>query len=792
MRLRLLLLSAFFFIIGCGAYKQLQPKPELSPAEQGYLELKSGKKDFELKKEKKYFIQFPSVQEDNFYLVLALPQKKQFKSFLTVAATDKKKQGTKIADESEIDSLSVYPIIKNDPGYNFFIEGIGTDFTLQTNYRYTPQWRFKFENKYSSYKETLLKNRVDRTTYNAIGSGYHLDGINFKQVIDTVMERRTNIGEVYKQLLAIESIFPSSIVNSQDEAYLNYKTLKTDIEDEITFQDSYLATLDFFSREVACRGNPNDLVKNVDAFINFFDNKKQIAPQVLEEAQAILANRLSEVVPFYNQQLKAKSTISPFDEQTYLTNELERMAELYAKAAIAPPAEYTALAAFVKAFNTQSAHYTATRNALDSVAATIAAEKQMPSNDFYQSIATKTAAIKASAPQPLGEAFGDYALYICSATLNSAIDSTNNKLTKDLTNYQEAAVLIPALNVLKEQREFSSMLAELTTRPHLTFLTNSYAPLDNMSIEEQGRRIQDALANSQWRQSEQLLRKLYDDNNFLNPAVTLPQKAVIVQNWEDSLYTRIDRVSRFRINKFLEENVNTLENVDSLYADSVFLPVYDVTFSSGSKTELINRKNSLIEHLAKMKDDEFPAKAITLLYKQFMARPDDKGVLKARAIVTHGTYYKGNDKATKIRIAECDPTAMKWIVKPKDYRRVFALPLSSSTRGTNRYMVRLNIDIETEAQFPVYDVNIKLPKEIAANAATEQWYDQITLNKKELKNEGRFTISAPSAANDYECQITPVQMNKGKGNILEITFSRKAFTVYPISVMVQKPIIKKN
>lgn len=792
MRLRLLLLSALFFTIGCGAYKQLQPKPELTPAEQGYLELKSGKKDFELKKEKKYFIQFPSVQEDNFYLVLALPQKKQFKSYLTVAATDKKKQGAKITNESEIDSLSVYPIIKNDPGYNFFIEGLDTDVTLHTNYRYTPQWRFKFENKYSSYKKTLLKNRVDRTTYNAVGSGYHLDGINFKQALDTVGTHRSNIGEIYKQLLAIESIFPSSIVNSQDEAYLNYKTLKADIEDEISFQDSYLATLDFFSREAACRGNPSNLVKNVDAFINFFNKKEQIAPKVLEEAQAILANRLLEVVPFYNQQLKTKSTTIPFDQQTYLTNELARMAELYAKAAIAPPAEYTVLATFVTAFNTQSARYSATRDSLAAVSATIAAEKQMPSNDFYQGIVTRTVVIKASAPQPLGEAFDDYPHYICSVALNSAIDSANNRLTTDLTNYQEAAVLIPELNVLKDQREFSGMLAELKTRPHLTFLLTSYAPLDSMSIIEQGRRIQDALANSQWRQSEQLLKKLYDDKNFLNPAVTLSQKAVVVENWEDSLYTRIDRVSRFRINKFLEKNVNTLENVDSLYTDSVFLPVYDVTFSSGSKTKLINRKNALISHLAKMKDNEFPAKAITLLYKQFMSRPNDNGVFKARAIVTHGTYYKGNDKAIKRRIAECNPTAMKWIVKPKDYRRVFALPLSSSKRGKNRYMVRLNVAIETKAQFPVYDVNIKLPKEIAANAATEQWYDKITLNKKELRNEGRFSISAPSAANNYECQITPVQMNKGKGNILEITFSRNTFSVYPISVMVQKPIIKKN
>ncbi len=102
------------------------------------------------------------------------------------------------------------------------------------------------------------------------------------------------------------------------------------------------------------------------------------------------------------------------------------------------------------------------------------------------------------------------------------------------------------------------------------------------------------------------------------------------------------------------------------------------------------------------------------------------------------------------------------------------------------------VDIPTEANFPVYDVNIKLPKEVAENAAAEQWYEKISLNRKELKNEGRFVISAPSASSNYECQITPVQMTKGKANFLEISFYHNSYRVHSLSVMVQKPIIKKN
>jgi hypothetical protein len=270
------------------------------------------------------------------------------------------------------------------------------------------------------------------------------------------------------------------------------------------------------------------------------------------------------------------------------------------------------------------------------------------------------------------------------------------------------------------------------------------------------------------------------------------QKNAAVRDLEDTLYTKIERLTRAKVNKFLEEKVNTLENVDSLYSDSVFLPAYNITFSSGSKMELVKRKNQLVADLAKMKENEFPAKAIKLLYEQFTRNPDDNGVLKARAIVTHGKHYVGEDKDVKIRIAECNPLLAKWISKPKEYRRVFVLPITDKKNGKNKYVFRMNINIPTEAAFPVYDVNIKLPKDISQNAAASQWYDEITLNKKLLKNEGRFSITAPSAANDFECQITPVQMNKDQGNILEVNFTASAFKVFIVSVMVQKPIIKKN
>lgn len=793
MKLRLFaVVGIILYLVSCAPYKQLQPKPELTPAEQGYLELKNGKKDFKLKKEKKYFIVFPAAQEDNFYLVLSHPQKKSLNSYLTDKLIDKKTTGAKIPDESENDTQSVFPIGKSVPEYYFIMERIGAELDLKLNYRYTPQWRFKFENKHTTYREILAANRVDRKTYESIAPGKYMEGMDFPSTISAVDKNKAAIDEVYKQLLAIESIFPSSIVNSQDEAYLNYKKLKAEIEDEIAFQEAYLATLHFFDKEFTCRGNPLELVKSVEDFITFFKGKDKIAPAVISEAKAVIERRLTEIPPFYNQRLKGKSNATPFEQETFFVKELLRIGDLYKTAMLQAPAEYTSLAHFVKEYNERSGALIAVEDSLKAIHATIDGEKNMPSDDFLPKIVKRAQAIKSRIPNPLDESFADYADYNCSENYNMNLANFTKQFEKDLANYQEASTIIPNLNTLKSQKDYSTMLGLLKQKPNLAFLYPKYEKLDMMSVQEQGIRIGDALKGLRWGEAEKLLTRLHTDNNFLKPSVILPIKREVVQEYEDSLYIRIDRYSRQRIDKFVKENYKTVENVDSLYTDSVFLPAYDVTFSSGSRGELIQRKNDLIAHLAKTKENQFPAKAITLLSKDFFNRPKDNGVLKARAVVTHGKYYKGDDKKIKRIIAECDPWRVKWIVKPKQYRRVLAVPVTDKRRGTNKYVVRMNIDIKTDAQFPVYDVNIKLPEVIAKNAGTQQWYDKITLNKKEVKIEGRVTLTAPTKANEFTCQITPVQMRKDKGNVLEITFLHKSFTVHPVSVMVQKPIIKKN
>lgn len=793
MKFRFLLLStAIFFIIGCSAYKQLQPKPELSPAESGYIELKDGKKDFELKKDKKYFIQFPSAQENNFYLVLSLSNKKSFHSFLTAQLIDKKKHGESIKDESTSDTLSVYPVQQNGTGYFLLVDKVGQDVVLKTNYRYTPQWRFKFENKYAEFQSALQKNRLDRKNYSAIGSGYHLEGLNYVSTADSLKQRSSELVLMYKELLAIESIFPKTILNSKDQAYQNYLKFKSDVEDEMTFQEDYANTIGFFSKEFACRNNPAEFVKGVDDFTAYFAKKDRYPSTVFSEAQTVIKGRLTEVVPFYDQRISGKDDAKPFDENLYMTSNLYRTRFLYENAGLAIPSEYNSIVKFVKDFDAKAISIVNAKDSLKYISGVVNNFNQMPNDEFFRIAVKKTTELQGSLPSPIDESYGKYQPLKSSKQLNDELTTLKADIDKSLASYREAEALVPQLNVLKDQKDYSTMLGILKQNAHLYFLLDKYKALDKMSVDEQSNSIRTALESNNWPQSEGLLRKLHEDMNFLNAAEIYPAKKATVDALEDSLYTRIDRASRVRITQFLDANVNTLENVDSLYSDTVFVPVYNITFASGSRNELVQRKNNLIADLSKMKEDEFPARAIKTLYEQFTTNPSDNGVLKARAIVSHGKHYTADDKKTKQRISECDPYAAKWITKPKEYRRVFVLPVTDSKKGKNKYVVRFNVNIETEANFPVYDVNVKLPKDIAGNAATTQWYESITLNKKPLKNEGRFSISAPNAANDFECQITPVQMNKDQNNILEITFYDDSFKVYTFSTMVQKPIIKKN
>lgn len=236
----------------------------------------------------------------------------------------------------------------------------------------------------------------------------------------------------------------------------------------------------------------------------------------------------------------------------------------------------------------------------------------------------------------------------------------------------------------------------------------------------------------------------------------------------------------------------TIDNVPALYQDSSLVPVYRLTFSSSGPSTVAQRNGQIDQTITQIKYVRFPQTSVDAIYKDFLRNNASRGVEKARAIVEHGKMYRGTERQIKAIVEECDPTVAKWIVKPKDYRKVYALPVTSNRQGSNEYVIRYGLRIPSEAQFPVFDITLKLPADVAEKAAKEQWYKEITINKKPIKNEGRFRISAPRADNNYESLVSPVQMDKEGNNILEVRFMYPGFRVLEISAMAQVPIIRKN
>jgi hypothetical protein len=787
MKLRYLQLALLLLFVGCAAYKQLKPKPEISFIENGYIELKNGDKYFELKKDKKYFITFPAPQANDFYLVLQLNEKSFYNSYLTNQFDDGKGIIVKIEDKAPPEeNLSVYPISKSVQNFYWVIDFVRQDMDLLMDYRYVSQWRYSFENKHSDFQAELEKNRVDREVFNSIGSGFNFSGFNFQQEIAKVETRNKQVQTLQNGLSGLEAIFPPNILNTQDEAYLDFLTLKQNIESENRFQKQYLNVLRLFQVERGTQADMKGFVEALPGFIDFFETDTDYPENVVKEAGRILDARLSEVPSYYEEQLENKQDANPVDFN------IDEVEALYNAMKRNTPDRFQKLAAFIRSYNEKSNALLVIKKKVNDLESSVKNLGEWPSNTYFSGVQQKLSNIAYGLPKASFSGHGKYANYRCVGLLDQAIGSTRGMINRLLNGYRQADAVVPEINRYLAAKNYSQAIRAIKANADLGFLTKIYANLDELSLNAQKSAITTALTNQNWREAEAGLRSLHLDKNFLNTSAYITRKNSLVKSMEDTLLARVERVTKQRVNRFVEENYTNLNGVEAMYQNPVFEPAWDITFTSGSRQQLDQRKKALADRLKYLKDVAFPEKAIDRLYRDFSSDISNNGVLKARAIVSHGKNYKGNNSKTKNLVAECDPFAAKWLTKAKDYRKLYVLPVTTNNSGENEYRFRVKLKIPSDADFPVYDVNVKIPKEVAVGSARAQWYDQMTMNNKVLKNEGRFTITAPTYKNDYECQITPLSIDKGGENILEVRFKHPAFKVFEISVMAQKPIIRKN
>jgi hypothetical protein len=794
MRLRYVLgVVLLLTLAGCGAYKELKPKPRLSPLEGSYIELtrkKSEKKTewFELKRGKKYYMRFPPPQADHFYLVLRTDQKALFNAYFTNSFSKGKRPDPRIRDENDRPNEMVYRIDRSIPQSFWVIETVGQDLTLLLAYRYVPVWRYTFENKHAAFQDRLAQNRIDRAPYNTLGTSFRFTNFNFATEMDRLAGASGNLQTLHAELKDLEALFPRELLNSSDPAYRNYVDLRDNLQEEMGFQENYREVLTVFRTEAETRRDMGGFLRASPAFNAFLGQTGRFPQPILNEAQSVLGGRLSGVVPYLEQEIANKNEVSPIQ----FGFDLAAVETLYQRCGQTPPPSFQSLASFIRAYNAEAGRLAPAQAKLAEAARYGRPEFTWPSDTHYGEGLKHIAELNRIVPEQRSASFQVYDTFPCVALLNREVGRLRSEAARWGRDYAEAQGVVPQINALRPQQAYRTIIQLLSAHRRLDFLLQQYPDVDQLSLDQQQTGVTVALAGRDWPGAERQLRALHQDDVFLRLDRIAPVKRAAVERLEGQLVTAVEQTSKQRVDAFVAANKLTIDNVEGLYSDSAFTPVYVLTFTAGSPATLQQRNADIRAYIDNLKYHSFPAAAIPEIYREFTRNIRDRGVEKARAIVTHGKYYKGDDRQVKNLIAECDPYTPKWITKPTEYRKVYVLPVTSSGKGENKYLFRLNVRIPSEAKFPVFDVNIKLPKEVAARSAARAWYDYIRLNKEDLKPQGRFTITAPTAENGYEAQLTPVQMRADDNNILEVQFTHPSFQVFEISTMSQRPIMRKD
>jgi len=783
MKLKLTLsLILMAVVFSCGPYKELKPKPEITAIETDYLPLAKGDETFEVKKEKNYHVKFPAIQRDDYYLVVKVPEDDAVDFYLT-RQLDKKQPMIRVNDASEEnDGLGVYTLDNTVPTYFWIVDNVTRDTRMNSEYRYVPIWRYKSETLQESLSATLVDNRVDRQVFESLGTAISSSDLDISGELRDVRSKTDRLLGAKGQLQDVENLIPQSMQDNNDANYINYLKLKRNVEDELSFQGQYRTVLQLFQQTDGSQNDVNGFVEAIPNLKQFFENASQYPPNVVEEAQKAISNRLSTLGQDYDANLRSKGDTSP------ITFPVEDAKALYRATGRSADSRFNNMIDYIERFN---ANVEAVKNAdaeISAVEAELRKEQQWPNDSFYPSLTRRLDRLK----MPREESYGSYGSYAATRSLNREAALKADRIQRMRNDMSRAAQVVSSINRSRSSNDYQSIIQLLKNNRDLSFLLNQYPDLDRLSLERYETSLNELIAAGNWESSERKLRDLSADQDFINYAKIAPDKTRLLKSAEEKLVNGIEAASKERARSFMNDNLSTYTNVAALYENEAFDPVYQMTFSAGGSNILAQRNEQLRAALDKVKFEQFPKSAIERLYRDFTSNINDNGVLRARAVVDHSKNYKGNERKVLNLIAECAPLIPKYLGSPKTYRKLYVVPVNDKQASTNEYMFRVNIQIPSDAKFPVFDVNMKLPRELAKDAETEQWYKSITLNKKPLKNEGRFSITAPTSGNNYECQITPLQVNKEGQNILEVRFNHTAYKVLEVSVMAQRTIIRKN
>ncbi|MCC6396122.1 MAG: hypothetical protein IT282_03820 [Bacteroidetes bacterium] len=734
-------LLALFLLYGCAAYKQLSPEPPITSAERGYIPLTDDDENFQLEEGNKYYMEVPGPGKDQFYLVVTTDKKWALQPLLTRTFDSGDGPGQPIPDEAAShDSMMVYPIDASTAMYYWVLESVKADVDLTMRYRFVPRWRFTFENKYVEYLTTLEQNTADRKTFNAIDDRFSFTGFDFGGESSALTKKTSALTAVSDELKKLEELFPQDLRGSRDTAFQRLTQLKSTVADELEFQQAYASALTTFGRLNDTRGKTRDFLASAPDFTAFLRNPR-IPPRISMRARRDIISRLSEAFPYYDGLVRSKQDISPYS----IAPPLEPVQKLYEACGTPYPREFDAMKGYVEQFNVEADAVRNAASTLKKLEQTAVTDLQLLSDTTYaQLIMTASKAVQMLPRESRLAEFERYRDYPAAVTLRKEVTDAAGRARGFQQLYNTAKVLAASISA------------------------------------------------RDWHSSELLLQEMDEEMQLAEFPTVNSHRNGLVGRFENIIFDEVTEASRARAEAFTTNNLTVLERVREMYADSAFTPVYTLRYSAEGTSELARKRQHVQNEIDQIRYYRFPENAIRALYRGLTENIADRGVERARAIVAHGANYKGTDRQIKGYVSECDASVAKAIVRPKEYRRVLALPVTNNPGGTNEYMFRLLLQIPSDAQFPVFDVNIKLPADVARNAGSSPWYSSITINKNPIKNEGRYRITAPTQANGYESMVTPVQMDKGGRNVLEVRFNYPGFRVFEVSTMAQVPIIRKN
>jgi hypothetical protein len=789
MRLRSTIPIILFLFGGCATFKELKPIPPIQPSERGYIELRHDKENFQLKQGKKYFIKFPRPVDAHFYLILATNAKRAMHNYCTTTFNDGKPPILPMVDEAaDQDSISVYAVDTSYAYTYWVIDSVWQNVSLNVRYRYVPQWRYTVENKYDLYRRILDENKCDRRAYETMGPQFDFAAFDPAAEQLKLRTRIKTLSDMNGELLKLEQLFPSNIAASRDTMYLRYVGLRDDTRSELKFQTDYDAVLSVLRAENESKGDFIAFMNRAREFEDLLAQKDRFRAPILDHVRSVCLRRLEEALPLYEDHLRKKSDISLIE----LKPPLADVGKLFLACGRQLPPELTELSSYVNEFNALAGGVQNAEETYGAVNSSVQQKMPWPENSYYPGLRAKLEKAKAGIPENRLDSYRRYRNLKITFTLSNRSIDIVQRINRREIQFQRAADIVQRINAIRPQKDYKGIIQILGSNKDLPFALAHYSDVDALLLKSQTDKIRARLDAQDWSGTEDGLSGLLNDRDYLNLSQISMKKMQAVQSLESDLYERVKDLTFARADSFARKHEATIDNVPALYADSAFLPVYMLTFSSESTEKVAQKRKTIEAYLNELKTVRFPGTAIRIIYRELVQAPRDRGVEKARAILAHAKFYKGKEKSVRNSIDECDPLIPKMLTKPKDYRRVFVIPVNETPKTSNEYLFRINVKIPSEAKFPVFDINVKVPSVIAEKAGSKQWFTKILLNKKAVKTEGHMRITAPTADNNYEAQITPVQVSKDRDNIIEIQFDYPSFQLFEVSVMAQVPLIRKD